>query len=504
MLRDMHNWTEIRRLVLTEKRSKRAVCRDYSIHWQTLEKILKHPEPPGYRQRQPRERPKLDPFLPIIHEILEQDKTAPRKQRHTTKRIFDRLRAEHGYTGGITVVGEVVRQWRATTAEVFLPLSHQPGTAQFDFGEAEVVLQGVPTKVAYCVMSLPYSDAFFVQVFPRECTETFQAGHQRAFEFFGGVPHRISYDNSRIAVAKFVGKRGETPTREFLRLQSHYLFEHHFCLVRRPMEKGHTENLIGFARRNFLVPVPRTDSLEALNAELEQQCRADLQRKLRGQPANKAALLAEEQAALLPLPKSAFEARRVEPAQVNSLSLVRFDGNDYSVPTQYAHQKATAIGGLEEVRLVVNDQLVAQHPRDWSKEQVHYNPIHYLALLERKPGGLDFAKPLENWGLPDCFDLLRRRLEADSGAQGRREFIKTLRLLETIPLAALTPAIERALEIDVLAVDAIRLLVQQGLEEPTKWFRLDNHPHLQSHSIPPPNLTSYRELTCALTTGGAV
>ncbi len=301
-----------------------------------------------------------------------------------------------------------------------------------------------------------------------------------------------------------MGKRGDTPTREFLRLQSHYLFEHHFCLVRRPMEKGHTENLIGFARRNFLVPVPRTESLEALNAELAQQCRADLERKLRGQPANKATLLAEEQAALWPLPKSAFQARRVEPAQANSLSLVRFDGNDYSVPTRHAHQKVMAIGGLEEVRLVVNDQLVAQHPRDWSKEQVHYNPIHYLALLERKPGGLDFAKPLENWGLPDCFDLLRRRLEADGGSHGRREFIKTLRLLETISIPVLAQALERALEIDVLAVDAIRLLVQQGLEEPTKWFRLDNHPHLQSHSIPPPNLLSYRKLAGALTTGGVV
>jgi transposase len=500
----MHIWTKVRRLVLIEKRSKREVCRDYDLHWQTLEKILRHPEPPGYRKRQPRERPKLAPFLPIIHEILEQDKTAPRKQRHTTKRIFDRLRVEHGYTGGLTVVGDIVRAWRTGTAEVFLPLSQPPGQAQFDFGEAEVILQGVPTKVAYCVMSLPYSDAFFVQVFPRECTETFQAGHQRAFEFFGGVPRRISYDNSRIAVAKFTAKRGETPTREFLRLQSHYLFEHHFCLVRRPMEKGHTENLIGFARRNFLVPVPRTDSLETLNVELAQRCREDLERRARGQPASKAALLAEEQAALLPLPQSAFEARRVEPAQANSLSLVRFDGNDYSVPTQYAHQKVIAIGGLEKVRLVVHDQLVAEHPRDWSQEQVHYNPLHYLALLERKPGGLDFAKPLENWGLADCFELLRRRLEADGGAQGRREFIKTLRLLETIPLAALTQAVERALEIDVLAVDAIRLLVQQGIEEPTKWFRLDNHPHLQSHSIPPPNLRSYRELACALTTGGAV
>jgi hypothetical protein len=275
------------------------------------------------------------------------------------------------------------------------------------------------------------------------------------------------------------------------------------------MEKGHTESLIGFARRNFLVPVPRIESLEHLNAELLKRCKEDLQRRVRGAESIKAILLAEEQAALLPLPKSSFEARRVEPAQANSLSLVRFDGNDYSVPTQYAHHQVVAIGGIEEVRLIVHDRLVAKHPRDWSKEQVHYDPIHYLALLERKPGALDFAKPLENWGLPECFDLLRRRMEADGGSHGRREYIKTLRLLETISLSSLTAAIERALEIDVLAVDAIRLLVQQGIEEPTKWFRLDNHPHLQQHSIPPPKLTGYRELLStssfiSTTMGGAV
>jgi transposase len=157
-------------------------------------------------------------------------------------------------------------------------------------------------------MSLPYSDAFFVQVFPHECTETFQAAHPRPLEFFGGVPRRISYDNSRIAAARFVGKRGDAPTRELLRLQSHYLFAHHFCLGRRPIEKGPMENLIGFARRNFLTPVPWTGSREAFNAKLERLCREDLERKLRGQTANKASLLAEEQAALSPLPNSAFEA----------------------------------------------------------------------------------------------------------------------------------------------------------------------------------------------------
>jgi transposase len=193
----MQQWTEIRRLVLSKQKSKRAICQEYHLHWKTLEKILQHAEPPGYQQRQPRAKPRLDPYLPIISAILEQDKTSPPKQRHTIQRIFARLRTEHGYEGGITVVGEAVRAWQAGTAEVFMPLAHPPGHAQADFGEADVWLQGKLTRVAYFVMSLPFSDAFFCQVFPRECTETFPEGHCRAFQFFGGVPTRISYDNSR-------------------------------------------------------------------------------------------------------------------------------------------------------------------------------------------------------------------------------------------------------------------------------------------------------------------
>lgn len=487
----MQQWTEIRRLVLTKQKSKRAICKEYHLHWKTLQKILNHAEPPGYRQRQPRTKPKLELVLPIIHEILEQDKQSPPKQRHTIKRIFDRLRTKHEYDGGITAVGDAVRAWRAGTAEVFMPLSHPAGWAQADFGEADVWLQGKLTRVAYFVMSLPFSDAFFCQVFPRECTETFQAGHCRAFEFFGGVPTRISYDNSRIAVAKFVGRRGDTPTQEFLRLESHFLFEHHFCLVRRANEKGHVEGLVGFARRNFMVPVPQIDDLEEFNEQLAQSCRADLERRLRGKRTTKQGLLEEEQCALLPLPKQSFEARRVESAKANSLSLVRFDTNDYSVPTAWAHHSVTAVGNIQEVRLIVNDRVVARHPRDWARENVHYDPLHYLALLERKPGSLDFARPLEDWNLPECFGVLRRRLEGERQSEGRREFIRVLRLLETLELAELSRAVERAITIGALTVDAIRLLAQQGREQPSQWFSLDGRPHLQGHEIPPPHLGRY-------------
>jgi len=403
-----------------------------------------------------------------------------------------------GYGGGISVVGDAVRAWRAGTAEVFMPLSHPPGEAQADFGEATVILQGKQTKIAYFVMSLPFSDAFFCQVFPRECTETFQEGHGRAFSFFGGVPRRISYDNSRIAVKTFVRGRGDQPTREFLRLESHFLFEHHFCRVRRANEKGNVEGLVGFARRNFMVPVPQIDDLEEFNEQLAQGCRADLERRVRGQSTTKQGLLEEEQRALLPLPKQSFEARRVELAKANSLSLVRFDTNDYSVPTAYAHRHVTAVGNIQEVRLIVNDRVIARHPRDWARENVHYDPLHYLALLERKPGSLDYARPLEDWRLPECFGVLRRRLEGERQSAGRREFIRVLRLLETIALVELTRAVERALTIGALTVDVIRVLVEHGREQPARWFNLDGRPHLQGHDIPPPHLEQY----CRLLPGG--
>jgi transposase len=425
----MELWIEVRRQVLTKELSKRAACKEYGLGWHTLQKILAHDEPPGYRLSQPRQKRKLAPFLPIIHQILAADPQAPKKQRHTAQRIFERLRTEHGYQGGKTMVKDAVRAWKQSHQEVFLPLSHPPGEAQVDFGEATIRLAGQETKVALFVMTLPYSGAIYLQAFPRECTETFLEGHCRAFEFFGGVPRRISYDNSAIAVIEVLKGRARKLTREFLRLQSHYLFQEHFCLVRRANEKGHVERLIGFARRNFLVPVPLVESLESLNQHLRERCLADLTERTRGKPAPKSELLREDQAAFLPIPKQPFEARRIEDGTVNSESLVRFDTNDYSVPVQYAHRQLLVVATVEEVRLVYEDRLVARHPRSWERERTLFEPIHYLALLERKPGGFDYARPLENWQLPDCFALLRRRLEAADQQHGTRSWIRVVRLM---------------------------------------------------------------------------
>ena len=499
MFTDMENWADIRRRVLVDGLSKRAACREFDIHWDTLTKVLGHPEPPGYRRTAPRPKPRLDPFLPVIHQTLEADKKAPRKQRHTARRIFERLRDEHGYEGGLTVVKAAVAAWRLRSAEVFVPLSHRPGEAQVDFGEAEVTLDGRPATVALFVMTLPYSDATFVRAFPRECTEAFLEGHVRAFAFFDGVPRRISYDNSKIAVARITGSRERKVTDAFLRLKSHHLFEAHFCLVRRPNEKGHVETLVGYTRRSFLVPVPVVSGgLEPLNVRLEGRCREDLARRLWGKPAAKADLLADERAAFLPPPSEAFVAARVEPRCVDSLSLVSFDANQYSVPTEFAHHRATVVATVDDVRIVVGDRVAATHRRCWGREQVFYEPVHYLALLERKPGALDFAAPLAGWELPVCFGVLRRRLEAEFGGPGTRQFIKVLRLLERAGLDELTRAVERALELGVADADAVRLVLEHRREQPAGLFCLDGRPHLKLVAVPAPDLSAYASLAAGV------
>ena len=182
----MEEWAEIRRRVFVEGVSKRQILRESGLHWKTLEKILEHNAPPGYRLHKPRPKGKIGPYVERIRQILTDDKAMPSKQRHTAKRIIERLRTE-GYEGGYTTVKEVVRETEHRTQEVFVPLAHPPGEAQFDFGFALARIAGRLRKVAFMVMVLPYSDAFFVQAFERECTETFWEGHVQAFVFFGGV-----------------------------------------------------------------------------------------------------------------------------------------------------------------------------------------------------------------------------------------------------------------------------------------------------------------------------
>ena len=234
----------VRRACHVDGVSEREAARQFGIDRKTVSKILKHSVPPGYRRNAPPQRPKLDPFVPVIDRILEDDKSKLKKRRHTAKRIHARLRDEHGFTGGITIVTDYVREKKRRTREVFVPLSHAPGHAQVDFGETLGVIAGVECELHYFAMAMPHSDAFFIKTYPAETTEAFCDGHNAAFAFFGGVPLSILYDNTTIAVAKILGDGVRLRTRVFSELQSHYLFGDKFGRPGKGNDKGNVEGVM--------------------------------------------------------------------------------------------------------------------------------------------------------------------------------------------------------------------------------------------------------------------
>ena len=493
----MELYARVRRAVLVEGKSRRAVAREFGLARKTIGKMLEYSVPPGYQRQKPVLRPKLGPWLGVIDAILEDDKQRPHKQRHTAKRIFDRLRAEYAFTGGYTIVKDYVRSSKIGGQEMFVPLSHAPGEAQADFGEALVVIAGVEQKAHFMAFDLPHSDDCFVQAFPAETTEAFLEAHVRAFEYFGGVPSRILYDNTKLAVARILGDGQRQKTRAFSELQSHYLFDEKFGRPAKGNDKGKVENLVGYARRNFMVPIPRAASWVALNEQFVRDAMARRAQRLRGHSETIGERFERDRAVLLPLPAARFEACDKTTARVSSISLVRYRTNDYSVPTQYGHRQVLVKGYVHRIVIVCGSEVIAEHKRSYEREAAIYDPLHYLALLEHKSRALDQAAPLIDWELPECFAHLRRLLEARLNKHAAREYIQVLRLLETFALVEVTHAIEDALRISTISFDAVRHLVLCRIERRPPRLDMANWPHLPLPSVRATHAADYMTLLCA-------
>ena len=440
--------------------------------------MLRYSVPPGYRRKQPARRPKLDAWVGAIDQILADDKAEGRKQRHTAKRIFERLRDEHQYTGGYTIGKDYVRLRKLSQREMFVPLAHPPGDAQADFGEAMVVIAGVESKAHYLAMDLPQSDDCFVMAFPAETTEAFLEGHNHAFAYFGGVPRTILYDNTKIAVARILGDGSRTKTQAFRELQSHYLFAEKFGRPGKGNDKGKVEGLVGYARRNFMVPRPRFATWEALNAHLLIQSQKRRERKLRRHQQTIGQRFEKDKQMLLALPAAPYEACDKRSTRVTSMSLVRYRTNDYSVPVEWGHREVMVKGFVHEVVICAASEVIARHPRSYEREDMIFNPLHYLALLEQKSNALDQAAPLVGWKMPDGFDELRRLMEARLGKKGKRECIQVLRLLETFALAEVERAIDDALRMGTISFDAVKHLLLCRIEQRPARLDLENYPHL--------------------------
>ena len=487
-------YARVRHAVQIQGISRRAAAERFGIDPRTVSKMLKFSVPPGYVRTKPPFRPKLGAFTGVIDAIMSADKDRPKKQRHTSKRIFERLRDEHGFTGGVTIVKDYVAGWRQRTQEMFVPLIHPPGHAQADFGEAIGVIGGVERKIHFLAIDLPHSDAIFVVAYPAETTEAFCDGHVKAFQFFGGVPQSILYDNTTIAVARILGNGKRQRTRVFSELQSHDLFTDRFGRPGKGNDKGKVEGLVGYARRNFLVPIPVFESFEALNAHLLESCLKRQIDRLRGHDGTIGDRLERDLAVFQkPLP-APYDACDKKPGSVNSLSLVRYRLNDYSVPTAYGHQKVLIRGYVHEVVISCGAEIIARHPRSYEREDFVFNPLHYLALIEQKTNALDQAAPLADWALPEEFTTLRRLLEARMGKKGKREFVQVLRLIEVFKLDDVAAGVRDAISRGAVGFDAVKHLVLCRIERRPPRLDMTIYPYLPKAVVATTSARSYMDL----------
>ena len=445
----------------------KGVAHKLGVHRRMVRQALANAQPPG-RRRNERARPVVGPLISFINAILEADLNAPRKQRHTAHRIWQRIRTEMAERKVAEVtIRQYVRQrkqelgWVARATCV--PQSYTPGQeGQVDWYEAWAELNGEPVRLQVFSMRSMASGAAFHRAYQRATQQAFLEAHEYAFRFFGGVFRLLRYDNLKAAVKKILrGFRREETTR-FIAFRLHWRFQSEFCTPYEAHEKGGIESEAGYFRRNHWVPMPKARDLADLNAQLLAACREDEQRQIAGHTQPVGAAMIEECAHLLPLAEHGFELAEISFPRVDGVGCVRVRTNLYSVPAQP--------GKTVEVRLYpsyveVRDQgrCIARHQRCYQRQQQVLDLEHYLDVLERKPGALIGSKPLAQWRerrlWPESYDRLLEALIGRHGKQsGTRQMIEVLSLIKLHGHQRVRSAVEEAIALGCSDAAAIRHL----------------------------------------------
>lgn len=490
----------MRRARFVENKSIREIAREYGHCRRTVRKALKYVEPPPFETGN-RSAPILGAYRAQIETLLEENEKLPLKQRYTSRKIYEEIR-KAGYSGSESGVRRYVGQLRKErrVRKSFLPLEFDAGEdAQMDWGEAVVDMAGKRRKVEFFVMRLNYSRARFAMAFPFQKQEAFLEGHVQAFIFFGGVPRRISYDNLKTAVLRILEGRKREEQENFIRLCSHYLFERRYCTPGKGHEKGGVESDVGYVRRNFLVPIPEVESFEELNRHLWEACLVDTKRKVRGKKPDVRELWIEEKAVLLPLPEQAYDPCVRRLATPNPYSQVVLDTNRYSIPTTTPATPLTLKAYAFRIEVLQAEKVIAKHPRCFEREQDILDPLHYLDLLQQRPGAFEHAKPLREWRAvwPPVYEQLLEELRRRwPEARGVREFIAILKLHQSHPTNLIEKAVHQALELGAVHQDGVALCLRQLLEPQIQPQQLDlsAHPDLAALGSQPIDLHKYDQL----------
>ncbi len=470
---------KIRRDHDREDLSIHELARRHRVHRRTVRQALASPLPPPRKPPEVRPAPALGPYHPLIDGWLEADRAAPPKQRHTARRIWERLTSEHGAQVGERTVREYVARRRRELGlgvEAHVPQAHDPGAeAEVDWGEAKVWVGGELVKAKLFLLRLSHSGATYVEAFPGETQQAFLEAHANAFCFLGGVPGRIRYDNLKAAVVKILKGRRRVESDRFVSLRSHYLYESFFCEPGKEgaHEKGGVEGEVGRFRRNHLVPVPEVESFAELNELLRAACEADLGRRITGRPETIGEALARERPHLRPLPAEPFDARESASVRVDSKALVTVRQNRYSVPAELVGRRVEARIGAREIEVLRAGRVVATHERLRGRYQVRAQLAHYAAVLRRKPGALPgslaLAQERERGCWPACFDSLWRAIEErTTPSEAARQMVDVLLLAEEVGPERVELAVRGALAAGAHDGRAVALLARRRERAPTE------------------------------------
>jgi transposase len=495
-------YEQIRKTRDRDGSSIRALAERFHVHRRDVRAALSSAVPP-VRRPVVRAAPVLDPWKATIDGWLEADKTAPRKQRHTARRVWQRLGDEHGVEVGESTVrryvAEVRRRQSVPLVEVMVPQHHRLGAeAEVDFGSIHVYVGGLLTEVPLFLMRLSASGKGFVRAYLNECQAVFLDGHVRGFEHFGGVPDRIRYDNLKSAVTKVLKGRTRVEAERFVALRSHYGFDSFFCQpgLKGSHEKGGVESEVGRFRRRHLVPVPHVASLAELNDLLAAAMDRDDRRRIAHRRIAVGEHFALEAEVLRCLPVERFDTSAVSSHRVDRKSRVSVRGALYSVPAPYVGRRVDARVGAETVDVLDGAAVIAAHPRARKGDEVLVLD-HYLEVLRLKPGAMLSATPLERARASGAFTptherfwgRARRRLGDAAGTKATIEVLLAHRLL---PADAVIAGMHAALDVGV--VDPAVVVIEARKHASNSTAAIVPIGSLARFDRPPPTLADYDQL----------
>ena len=461
---------KVRQAHFRDGKGIREIARDLNLARNTVKRIIRSGATDQVYERSEQPRPKLGSFIERLTELLKEDAGKPVRHRKSAQILFEQLQRE-GYEGGYDAVrryvGTCKREDGTALVNAFIPLEYDPGDAfQFDWSYEQLLLGGIQTKVKIAQFRLCHSRKFFCIAYTRETLEMVLDAHSRAFEFFGGTCRRGIYDNLKAVVTKVLMGKDRVFNRRFQNLASYYLFDLVACTPAAGWEKGQVENQVGVVRKRFFAKRRTFTDLEELNEWLADECRHQCATakhpELKDQTVDQ--VFASEKPSLLPLPVSIFDGYQENVARVSPQLLISFDRNRYSVNAMTVGKTVQVRAYANRIIVVMNGITVGVHKRYLGRDKVIYDPWHYLAVLEKKPGALRNGAPFRQWELPEAMSEVRKLLEEKS--DGDRQFVSILTVVGRYGLESVTSACIQAVSDRTVSGDVVLAILSKRHDEP--------------------------------------